>query len=129
MKKLFFAGILLMLLLNACVQAQTVNPDKFENGLKDKDAQLLDVRTPEEYVEGHISHALLADIKNESNFNAKTDALDKNKPVYVYCRSGHRSHKAAGLLKKKGFKNVVELDGGIEAWRENGKKITLTDTE
>lgn len=96
--------------------AQTVEVDSFEKGLN-KDIQLLDVRTPEEYQQGHLHNAMLANWNDKQEFNRRVDALDKNKPVYVYCLSGGRSTQAKKALEQKGFNNVIELKGGISAWR------------
>lgn len=82
------------------------------------DVQLLDVRTAEEYAEGHIAGALLCDVK-QSDFSARATALlTPGKPVAVYCRSGRRSATAALMLADRGFK-VVNLKGGIIAWQAN----------
>jgi rhodanese-related sulfurtransferase len=99
-----------------------MNVKEFEKGLTG-DVQLLDVRTPEEYQEEHLKNAKLANINDDETFEKATASLDKEKPVYVYCHSGRRSERAANILKKKGFKQVVNLDGGIEAWKEAGKPV------
>lgn len=73
--------------------------------------QLLDVRTPEEYGERHIQKAInlpLDDIEQGAR-----PSVDKNAPVYVYCRSGNRSAQAKQILDNAGFTNVVDL-GSIE---------------
>lgn len=115
--------ILLCLFLSACTTGQTVNVETFEKGLQNTEVQLLDVRTDEEYAEAHLPDALQADVNDGKAFAKKIAGLDKNKPVYVYCRSGRRSQKAANQLKAQGFKEVVNLDGGIEAWKEEGKPV------
>src|SRR5690606_18709419 len=84
----------------------------------------LDVRTPEEFESGHIVDAMLANINEKEEFNRRVSALDKEKPVYVYCLSGGRSQKAAEILRKKGFREVVELEGGINAWRNADLPVT-----
>ncbi|RLD29589.1 MAG: rhodanese-like domain-containing protein [Bacteroidetes bacterium] len=82
-----------------------------------KNIQLVDVRTPEEYQEGYIENAILIDYFSE-DFNTKIQELDKEKPVYLYCRSGNRSGKASILLLDFGFTEIVDLEGGYEAWSE-----------
>jgi len=114
--------LILLLGLNSCAAAQGVDPDTFEKGL-DGDIQLLDVRTPGEFEEGHLKNAMLANIHEEEEFERRVAALDKDKPVYVYCLAGGRSADAAELLRDKGFSKVVELDGGVNAWRKAGKKL------
>jgi thioredoxin len=82
-------------------------------------AQILDVRTPEEYVSGHIDNA--ANVNwNGTDFVAKTAALDKTKPVFVYCKSGGRSKQAAAKLEELGFTTIYELQGGMLKWDAAG---------
>lgn len=101
---------------------ETVSVTQFEDGIKKGDIQLLDVRTSKEYAEGHIRGALNIDVQ-EPDFEASaTDTLNKEKPVYVYCRSGRRSLLAGEMLAKDGY-TVVDLDGGIIAWQNNGLPI------
>ena len=89
----------------------------FKEELSNKDIQLIDVRTPEEYQEGYIKNAILIDYFSE-DFNNKIQELDKEKPVYLYCRSGNRSGKASIILLDLGFTEIVDLEGGYEAWIE-----------
>jgi rhodanese-related sulfurtransferase len=93
-----------------------VTPEEFKKLMAKKDAQLIDVRTPGEYNEGHISNAKNIDF-NSADFKAKLEKLDKNKPVLVYCAVGGRSGKAAAMLKEMGFKEVYDLKGGFNAWK------------
>lgn len=78
-------------------------------------AQLVDVRTPGEYAGGHIGNAQNIDYK-ASDFKAKIDALDKSKPVLVYCQAGGRSQKACGIMQGMGFKEIYELESGYGEW-------------
>ena len=95
---------------------KTVSSDEFARLIGDTDTvQLVDVRTKEEYEEGHISNALLIDYYSY-NFEEQAIAkLSKEKTVAVYCRSGRRSAAATRKLVKLGSE-VVNLDGGILAW-------------
>lgn len=79
------------------------------------DIQLVDVRTLEEYNDGYIENAILIDYFL-ADFNTKIQELDKEKPVYLYCRSGGRSGKASKVMEELGFKKIVDLEGGYEAW-------------
>lgn len=76
---------------------------------------LLDVRTNQEFASGHISGARQMNFY-DSDFKAQLETLDRNTPVYVYCRSGSRSGKAANIMKSMGFKAVYNLEGGVGAW-------------
>jgi rhodanese-related sulfurtransferase len=82
-------------------------------------AILLDVRTPSETAEGIIANALEGDISSAA-FEKQISALDKSKPVFVYCRSGGRSGRAMSIMKQKGFQEVYNLAGGIGAWQQAG---------
>ena len=76
---------------------------------------LLDVRTPEEYSEGHIEGATLIDY-NDSSFDSEIDKLDKDATYLIYCRSGGRSGKAVHKMIGTGFKDVTNMEGGYNAW-------------
>ena len=97
----------------------------FAKLIAQKDVQIVDVRTAEEYAEGHIDGAVNIDVK-ESSFMAQAKAqLDKSKMVAVYCRSGRRSAMAAGMLAAEGYK-ATNLKGGILEWQ---KTLPTTTTE
>ncbi len=80
--------------------------------------ELLDVRQPSEYEEGHLPGALLLPVKD---LPARMAELDPEKPLLVYCRSGVRSKAACQLLLAQGFKDVYNMSGGILAWE--GEKV------
>lgn len=82
-------------------------------------AQILDVRTPEEYASEHLQNAQNVNWLS-ADFVANTSKYDKSKPVFVYCKSGGRSHKAAEKLAELGFTNIIELEGGILKWDAAG---------
>ncbi len=115
----------ILVLLSGCgTSAQTgkaIDADAFEKGTAGKDVQLLDVRTAGEYRNGHIKGALQANWNNTKEFEERVAALDKTKPVYVYCLSGGRSHEAADWMRKNGFIDVVELKGGFSSWKTMNK--------
>lgn len=94
--------------------------------ITDVNAQIIDVRTPEEYQEGYIKSAININVNGE-DFIAKASKLDKSKPVYVYCKLGGRSAKAADKLAEEGFTKVYDLKGGITQWTED--KQTLTQNQ
>lgn len=78
------------------------------------DALLLDVRTPQEYQEGHIPGS--ENIPLQSIDKVRSVAENKSTPLFVYCRSGARSRQAVGLLQHMGYMHVKNL-GGISAYR------------
>jgi len=101
----------------------TVSADDFQKKMSTlKDVQLVDVRTPEEYREGHIKNSLNINVQG-SSFEAEVAKLDKKRPVMVYCRSGGRSASAQRMLIDMGFAEVVNLDGGIRGWQSAGKPV------
>lgn len=101
----------------------TVGVDEFERIIADTDAvQLLDVRSCKEYDEGHLPGAYIIDVQDSSFLENVEAQLVKTKPVAVYCRSGRRSASAARQLVKAGYR-VINLDGGILAWQEQGKIV------
>jgi len=73
----------------------------------------IDVRTPEEYAEGHVQGAKLIPLQE---LEGRVAEVPKDKRVYVYCRSGRRSVAAANLLVKAGYSNIENVEGGIKAW-------------
>lgn len=85
--------------------------------LKDKNVQLIDVRTIAEYKSGHAKNAKNFPLDNLENSIAK---LDKNKPVYVICQSGMRSLRGASMLEQAGFSEVYNVSGGTSAWMSAG---------
>ena len=79
--------------------------------------QLVDVRTPEEFLAGHIDKAKNINF-NDPNFKQTiASSLNKNKPVAIYCRSGRRSAAALIILKEMGFKDIYDLEGGFLNWQ------------
>jgi len=79
----------------------------------------LDVRTPSEVSAAHVAGAKHIDVL-DSSFAAKAAKLAKDKPVYVYCRSGNRSGRAGRMLQRMGFAHVYNLRGGITGWQGAG---------
>lgn len=128
MKK-YFACLMAALGLNtACAQANYENADVkgFAELMNDPNVVVLDVRTADEFKEGHLVGALNID-QTQSDFIEKAKvALPADKTIAVYCRSGRRSASAAGRLAAVGYK-AVNLKGGIIAWKEAKKPVT-TDT-
>lgn len=124
--KAVFLSIALLLAVSVSVFAQSksnVKAEEFDKAIKQKGIQLLDVRRPAEYEEAHIKGSTLANWEDKAEFEKHTQHLDKDKPVYVYCRSGKRSSAAADFLSGQGFKNVVNLEGGILGWKQEGKAV------
>ena len=107
---------------NALMAYANMGVEEFQNFIAEPKVQLLDVRTPEEFSEGHIAGARLLDVNDSTFVEQAVAILDKERPVAVYCRSGRRSARAASLLANKGFQ-VTNLDGGVLAWGDAGKVL------
>lgn len=89
---------------------------------------ILDVRTPEEIAQGYINNASMVDYYDEQ-FIEKINLIDKDKEVYVYCRSGGRSSEAIKILQDHGFKKIYQLEKGIKSWQDAGFSLVQTETQ
>jgi rhodanese-related sulfurtransferase len=121
MKKFLFILLFAMVTSVSFAQEQkgfeVIPPADYQEQINSEQVHLIDVRTPEEFAEGHIEGA--KNINFHSNdFLAQFSQLDREKPVYLYCKSGNRSGKAAKELADMGFKRIVDLKGGYLAWKE-----------
>lgn len=128
MKKLF-AYLLATLGLNvACAQASYEDADVkgFAELMNDSNVVVLDVRTADEFKDGHLVGALNIDQAQGDFIQKVKEALPTDRTIAVYCRSGRRSANAAGRLAAEGYK-AVNLKGGILAWKEAKMPVT-TDT-
>jgi phage shock protein E len=124
MKKIWIVFIIVA----ACSTPESKNtekvllqPGEFKSKI-DAGATLIDVRTVEEYADGHITGSVNMDI-NDPGFNDNVQILDKNTQYAVYCASGVRSGKAAEIMRQSGFTNVYTLAGGIRSWKEKGLPV------
>jgi thioredoxin len=99
---------------------QTIEAVAFSKAIQaTPNPQVVDVRTPEEFASGHLIQAQNVNWMNP-DFVANSAKYDKSKPIFVYCKSGGRSHKAAEKLAELGFTNVIEMEGGILKWDAAG---------
>ena len=116
-------------LTTACCQQNYENTDVegFEALTAKPDVIVVDVRTAEEYKEGHIGGAMNIDVKKDDFTERAKATLPKDKTVAVYCKSGRRSASAATQLGAEGYK-VVNLLGGITAWKDAKRPVTTADT-
>jgi rhodanese-related sulfurtransferase len=110
--------------LMSCAQTRTnasltLNAAAYKEAITAKNIQVLDVRTAAEFNGGHIKHALQANWLDQKEFTDRTQHLDKNLPVYVYCQAGARSASAQAALEAKGYK-VINLEGGMSNWKMSG---------
>jgi len=80
---------------------------------------ILDVRTPEEFAQAHLPGAIEIDFY-APDFAQRLDELDKDVPYVLYCHSGNRSGQTMPVMKKLGFREVHEIQGGIANWYQAG---------
>ena len=114
--------LILLVSMTAFLEAQTkkeVN-SKVVSVILQKDPGLvvLDVRTADEFKEGHIKGAINIDIRREDAF-VSIDKLNRNVPYIVYCRTNHRSGMAVEHMMKSGFRKVYQMMDGFPGWVEN----------
>ena len=126
MKKLFiFISAILCNLLGCTAQQQkfeSLDAEAFEQVISDTSVVRLDVRSIDEYASGRIAKAINIDVMKDDFKTKATSLLPKDKTIALYCRSGRRSKKAAGILVENGYK-VVELNSGISGWINAQKEI------
>lgn len=124
MKKLMTC-LLAFIGLTACGQENFENTDVegFASMMDEPDVVVLDVRTAEEYAEGHLEGATNIDQKQDDFVERAKALLPHDKRIAVYCRSGRRSASASSRLAAEGYR-CVNLKGGIMAWREAGRAVT-----
>lgn len=118
-----FTALLGMLSCASGAPVSDLDVDAFEAKAADPAVFLVDVRTPDEYAEGHLRGAANIDWNAPGFMDQFSAACPKETPVAVYCRSGRRSAEAAQKLSKAGY-TVTNLLGGIVAWQEAGKPVT-----
>jgi len=104
------------------IAVELITVEEMDSLLEMEKVQLVDVRTPQEYAEGHIEGAINIDFSDE-NFEALISEVDKSKPVAVYCGRGGRSGKCSAYMQKAGFTKIYDLDGGITEWKYKGKTL------
>ena len=119
MKKIL---VLFLLISNISFSQMITNESKVEvieketfKELIEKNIQVIDVRTAEEYRDGYIKNAINIDFKS-SEFIQNISRLDKNKSYLIYCKSGNRSGKASKVMDSLGFYKIYDLKGGFMNW-------------
>jgi rhodanese-related sulfurtransferase len=96
--------------------------DTFKKNIELENVILIDVRTFEEYSDGHIKGAVNVDYYKENFFNSYFENIDKNKPLYIYCKSGNRSRRTSDKFINQGFLKIYDLKDGYVSWSNNQKK-------
>jgi rhodanese-related sulfurtransferase len=109
-------------------KVQKIDVEQFDQKRKEKDAVVLDVRTPQEYREGHVPGAVNLDI-HDPKFADKVGQLDKSKTYLVHCAKGYRSAQATAKMSNMGFDNLFDFHGGFTAWENDHKPIEKGEPE
>ena len=130
MKKIITFLLAVLGLSSACGQQRFENTDVngFAELVDSPDVVVLDVRTAKEFDEGHIERAVNIDQSQDNFIEQAKSLLPTGKTIAVYCRSGKRSANAAGRLAAEGYK-PINLEGGINAWKNAGKPVTTNTYE
>lgn len=128
MKRVIWPVLLILFALTAIAQdvknIKSVTLEEFEQKLKQtKDPQILDVRSPQEFLENHLKDAINFYAQDDEAFNKNLAGLNKNKPVFVYSINNGRSTVVSGKLREAGFTEVYPLPGGLAHWIGAGKPI------
>lgn len=115
MKKILLGTFALMLGITVAYSQIQTKPITAISQKELKDVILVDVRTPDEFHAGHLPSAININWY-DADFAEQFSKIDKNKTIYFYCKVGGRSIKAADRLLSLGYKHVVNLEGGYDAW-------------
>lgn len=132
MKRVLILSVVMLTFCLSCKQEQTkseiqvVSPEEMKELLATEDIQLVDVRTPEEYMEGYIANYQNIDFMSPT-FEEDILKLDKEKPVILYCKSGGRSAKCAEKMAEAGFIKIYDLEGGITKWMHDGNDVVVSN--
>lgn len=102
---------------NSQEEIKSISTIELKGLLEKEKIQLLDVRSSKEIKLGFIKTAIFANYYDDDFYEQATKQLDKNKPVYLYCKSGNRSGKSAKILQEKGYQ-VFNILGGFNQWKK-----------
>jgi rhodanese-related sulfurtransferase len=100
---------------------EVIDANKLKS-VRKSDVYLVDVRTPNEYINGRIPGAVNIDFLNEK-FASSFEEYDKTKPIVIYCAVGGRSERASEMLKGLGFEKIYDYKGGFVDWQKRGETI------
>ena len=129
---ILLALVLALLLCFGCSSPETETPAQIIEDITAEEANelirenegnpdfmIIDVRTPEEYADGHIENSVLIDFYAD-DFEEQIGQLDRDGKYLVYCRSGNRSSQSISIMEELGFTEVYNMLGGIGAWNDAG---------
>ena len=132
MKTMFQTVFMIMSLMGLFSCSQNgwtdAGPDEFQNASLSAGTCLIDVRTAQEYAEGHLLNAVNIDWQKDGFMDAISSKYSKNLQLAVYCRSGRRSAEAAAALSDAGYK-VINLKDGYAGWTAEGRPVNTYGVE
>ena len=121
--------ILVLAMLPGGLMAQATRPaikqidiEQFDKMRTQKNTVVLDVRTSQEYQQGHVPGSVNIDI-GDPQFRRKVAALDQSKTYLVHCARGVRSARATRIMAPMGFANLFDYHGGFDEWKKSGKPV------
>ncbi|MEJ8841611.1 rhodanese-like domain-containing protein [Lacibacter sp. H375] len=115
--RILFLAVGFFAVLSAIAQIKNVSPVFAEKKLNKKKVVVLDVRTTQEFNEGHLPKAVHIDVMDSVAFVQQINQLKKGKTYLLYCKSGRRSAKAATIMEQQGFRHIWNMEGGITSWK------------
>lgn len=125
--------LITVIILGICLSCSTnesgavfLTADEMKNIMAMDTVQLIDVRSLEEFRDGHLKGA--QNLIYDSEFDEKIKRLDKSRPVAVYCRTGRRSEECSKLLEEAGFEQIYQLKGGLTEWKYKDELIIEDST-
>ena len=101
-------------------EISVITPAEFKE--KSKNQIVVDIRTPREFLGGHIEGAVNINLF-DTTFLTQVSEFDKSKPIFLYCRSGNRTNSATKKIANLGFEKIYDLQGGIQNWAKNNYQI------
>lgn len=124
MKNIFLCLLSALGICSSCCRQgfENIDVNGFNELISQEDVVILDVRTAEEFADGHIADAINIDVNSDNFIEQAKILLPADKRIAVYCRSGRRSATAAQKLSKIGFK-PTNLEGGILDWEQHNLPI------
>lgn len=123
MKRLILVAVIAFLAACSSTTATSLSPQEFQSLTQQPGVEVIDVRTPEEFAQGHLANAVNMNVESPE-FATQIASLDPNGEYAIYCRSANRSKVAMEQMKAAGITNVQELDGGIVAWQAQGLPLS-----
>ena len=128
--RLLLAASALLVALTGCSPSTQATPGvarvdvaEFATIITEPGVQIIDVRTPEEFADGHIRGAVNIPVQ-QPDFAERVAALDPAATYAVYCRSGNRSQPAVAAMRDAGITNIYELQSGTKGWTAAGQPLT-----